>query len=133
MKRTLKNFLTGCIESRAWRRAVGLLREYNFRFNPLRNEPVIPSGVNSEAEFVIPTAPRNSSAFYNNFANLETLFRLLRAWCQSPKHVTQHVEHALQARWPRRRYLAGLDAKILAVIVWLVPMPIIEGVMSWVV
>jgi hypothetical protein len=45
-----------------------------------------------------------------------------------PETVARAVAHALTSRFPRTRYLVGLDAQVIARLAWLLP----DRVMDWI-
>jgi hypothetical protein len=53
-------------------------------------------------------------AVLNAFAKLEQT-------AIAPENVARVIEHALTAARPKTRYLVGRDAKIQALLVWLLP------------
>ncbi|KAI8826605.1 uncharacterized protein EV422DRAFT_3723 [Fimicolochytrium jonesii] len=65
------------------------------------------------------------------FNRLEIAYKAGILLAFPPKHVTQHVEHALMSRFPRDRYLAGADAKIADAILTFVPQKIVELAIRW--
>jgi NAD(P)-dependent dehydrogenase (short-subunit alcohol dehydrogenase family) len=48
-----------------------------------------------------------------------------------PERVARVVHHALTARWPRTRYLVGMDAKVQAFVARWLPTRLVDAVIGW--
>ncbi len=47
-----------------------------------------------------------------------------------PEKVAARIEHALETRWPRARYLVGLDAQVMARLKPLLPTPVFDRLIA---
>ena len=57
-------------------------------------------------------------------------FREMERAAIPPKHAARAIQHALTAKRPRTRYLVGLDARIQALLAWLLPDRLRDAVLT---
>ncbi|TPX59151.1 hypothetical protein PhCBS80983_g02654 [Powellomyces hirtus] len=125
----------GCIKTRAWDIGVKKLHEYNAHAKGSERS----SGISTDDVFLRSSHTTRTDKHENPRCPYEGLFgRLQLAYDAAihlafpPKHISQHVEHALGSRFPRERYLGGIDTKVADFALKFVPQKLVETAIKWV-
>ncbi|KAJ3016890.1 hypothetical protein HKX48_003803 [Thoreauomyces humboldtii] len=115
----------GCIRTRAWEVGIARLHTYN-------STPNLPaSGITTDHAFSTKSGvPREN--YETLFSRLEGIYRLAITLAFPPKHIAQHVEHAIRSRFPRARYLGGPDVKVADFMMRFVPSGVVAAAFGWV-
>ena len=102
----------GLIRTSAWDMACHSLLAYD------KPGGTVPHGGDNTGGIL--TSPVPLDPHYRSMMRRVLLFaRFARMVATPPCHVTHNVTHALTGRFPRVRYLAGWDAKVTALFMWM--------------
>jgi NAD(P)-dependent dehydrogenase (short-subunit alcohol dehydrogenase family) len=82
------------------------------------------------ADEIIAAAPETERLYGGAIEKFREVVRATAARGIPPERVAKTIVHALEARRPRSRYLVGLDAKVQARLVPLVPTPLLDRVLG---
>jgi NAD(P)-dependent dehydrogenase (short-subunit alcohol dehydrogenase family) len=82
------------------------------------------------ADEIIAAAPETERLYGGAIEKFREVVRATAARGIPPERVAKAIVHALEARRPRSRYLVGLDAKVQARLVPLLPTPLLDRVLG---
>ncbi|KAI9099249.1 hypothetical protein DFS34DRAFT_616898 [Phlyctochytrium arcticum] len=120
----------GAIRSRAWDVGSNMLTAVKHGASASKGK----AGVSSEniylnQETIVKSSKYsalNEQSYHPLFSRLQILFNMAHQVTFPPKHVSQLVEHALVSRFPRSKYYAGFDSKLIATAQNFLPDAIVE-------
>jgi len=94
--------------------------------------PIIATGLQNYISRIISITPPELYSVYEQVfpRNVDSFIRNVHNDAMEPSLVVEAVEHAFTSPQPRTRYLVGVHAKIMAVLVWVLPTSMLDWLLD---